>query len=153
VRFEPVRSALPPIISGINFTISFKTSPEDFRVAQLGFSSAYFFFKLSKISSNPAGRLPLMILVNSLCLSESSAENFFFHLENVFLELCPALRHSFNISSGISNGSWFQSSSWRVLEISSLPRGEPCDAELPALFGEPKAIVVLHAISDGVLVF
>ena len=34
------------------------------------------------------------------------------------------------------------------VSISSSPSGDPCEAALPDLFGEPKPIIVLHAIIE-----
>ena len=55
--------------------------------------------------------------------------------------------------SGISNGLCFQFNFFLTSFISSSPSGDPCDDALPDLFGEPKPIIVLHAIIEGTLLF
>ena len=52
-------------------------------------------------------------------------------------------------ASGISKGECGQFRASRVAAISSSPSGAPCIAAVPALFGDPKPIVVLQATSDG----
>ena len=64
-------------------------------------------------------------------------------------EAAKGARHAARISSGISNGPCVQPSASRVAATSSLPSGAPCEDSLPALFGEPKPMVVRQQTRVG----
>ena len=57
------------------------------------------------------------------------------------------------MSFGTSNGLLFQFNSSLTFSTSSSPSGAPCVFSVPARFGEPKPIIVLQAINDGLFVF
>ena len=53
------------------------------------------------------------------------------------------------MASGTTKGAASQPSSLRAAAISASPRGAPWVAAVPCLFGAPKPITVLQAISEG----
>ena len=57
------------------------------------------------------------------------------------------------MSFGTSNGLLFQFNSFLTFSTSSSPSGAPCVFSVPARFGEPKPIIVLQAINDGLFLF
>ena len=112
-------------------------------------SAASFSFAPRTASASTNGRSPLIRRANSPRFSTGSAARRSSHALCADFERCPAARHQFSTSAGISNGAYDQPSVSRAPLISSAPSGEPCDDDLPALVGAPKPMVVLHAIIVG----
>ena len=96
-----------------------------------------FFLNLFNIFFRSLGRTPLILRLYSIFFFFDNLSKFFFHSEKSPFDLFPERSHSSLIFLGITNGLKFQLSFLRVKLTSSIPRGEPCEDDLPCLFGEP----------------
>ena len=65
VLFDPVRSAEPPISSGIAANSSSSAAPDDWRVAWAGLVSTSSAIFASSLANAPSGRSPLLARVKS----------------------------------------------------------------------------------------
>ena len=77
-----------------------------------------------------------------ILLSSSLILGFFLlisscHLFSNCSPLLPIFLHSSKISLGISNGWLFHFNFFFTKDISSSPKGDPCEEDLPDLFGDP----------------
>ena len=116
-------------------------------MATFVFSVECFSLKFRKGASQFSGSVPEITRSNSSFRSDSF--NRLRQASILALFIDPTLRHALPIASGISKAGCGQLSDSRVAVISSSPSGAPCVAAVPALFGDPKPIVVLQATSDG----
>ena len=138
--FDPVKSAEPPISKGKSLVIFFKIFSEDFLVAN-GFNS------LAAVS------FALFIIDLIFFLIVSSFKENLFDFFSSALPFFPISLQAFKICSGTSNGSYDHFNFFLINLISSSPIGLPCAEDLPALFGEPNPILVLHEITVGFFAF
>ena len=101
VLFEPVRSADPPINSGINPLILLITISEDCLVASDMGSLINFFLKVVRAFVTVVGILPFILLLNSVFCLEEIFEKLLFHFLNSALPNVEHVRHWFNTFRGI----------------------------------------------------
>src|SRR5476649_2370941 len=150
VLLEPVKSAEPPIISGSAGIRLSSANSQAVRVAiSFGDAASDSFTARTAAVSAAFGRSPFMRRSNSARFAPSSAASFLLQSACADFERAPAVRQAERMSAGISNGAEVQPNALRAPAISSAPKGEPCDDDLPALVGAPKPMVVLQAISTG----
>ena len=116
-------------------------------MATFVFSVECFCLKSRKETSQFSGSVPEITRSNSSFRPDSFNRLRQASILALFIE--PILRQALPIPSGISKTGCGQLSASRVAVISSSPSGAPCVAAVPALFGDPKPIIVLQAISDG----
>ncbi|MNS82193.1 hypothetical protein D3C72_1159310 [compost metagenome] len=103
VLFEPVRSAEPPISSGMALNTVSRASPEDWRVASAGWVETSSFSLASRASKAPVGRSPAMARVKSSRWAWFSRRAS--HDLRVLAPCLPTLAQAFWMPSGRSKGS------------------------------------------------
>ncbi len=143
VRFEPVRSALPPSISGTFGASSASAFCEALREAIVSRDWPNSAIAASSVSSKSRGRSPAMRRSNSLARSGCSRGRRQIARATPLRarRRAPARSIARAASSGISKGGCGQSSASRVLRISSAPSGSPCALAVPGPAG--------RALADG----
>ena len=149
VLLEPVRSADPPIISGMALVSTSSASPDAFRVAHVGGSSASRRLCASRAACHPAGRVPAIMRRNSALGAGSIASTRASQAARAAAPRSPTSRQADSTASGTTKGAWGQPSFSRAPAISSKPRGAPWVAAVPALPGAPYPMVVRQPMRDG----
>ena len=150
VLFEPVRSAEPPIISGIA-TVNISSAPSDAtRVAiSFGAAASFSFTACTAAASRSFGNSPRIRRSNSARRDGVMAAMRLIQAAWAAFPVRPALRHISRMSAGTTKAGSGQPSLSRAPLISSAPSGEPWHFSVPALLGAPNPMVVRHAIRDG----
>ena len=120
VLFEPVRSAEPPIISGMAGKRWSRAEPECWRVAAAGRDSAAAAMWASMASKAPAGSSPDMARWKSAALAEAARRAC--QALRVRPPRRPARRQAFTRSSGSSKGGRSQPMALRDSAISGSNR-------------------------------
>src|ERR1700692_1462934 len=151
---EPVRSAEPARNAiGIAVAMASMTDSDDLRVAIFcGVSSSIFLWALKAFASE-GGRSCRKRRSNSARLRFDSVAKRSCHALRAATPRLPASRQLFSTSSGTENGSSEMPRFSLAPFSSSGPSASPCALLVPALVGAPKPMVVLQAISDGLLDF
>ena len=152
VRFEPVRSALPPSSSGSSGASASSTFCEALRVATGSAGCAKRDIVRSASAWKPARQVAGHAALELQRLAREE------------LAVAPrsgratSLRHRRRARARSSRrrprraprrARGLQPSAARVAAVSAAPSGAPCAFALPALFGEPLPMVVLQQISVG----
>ena len=149
VLLLPVRSALPPTISGTAGTRASSAFWLLARVASLGLASACCARSAASGSCQASGRRPAMARSNSACCGWRARR--FSQLRRVPAPRRPATSQGSLIPAGISKGANSHPIAALAPAASVLPSGLPCTPPVPALLGAAKPMMVLQAISVGFL--
>ena len=117
---EPVRSAEPPISSGMAGVRAARAAPEKTRVALAGLSSSTLAMWASRAAKASAGSSPLITArVKSAPFGAAASRSF--QALRSFAPRRPTARQALAMSSGISKGGAVQPSSARVAATASAP--------------------------------
>ena len=147
VRLEPVRSADPPISSGIAGTSASRHFWLDWRVASFGLLSAKPCFSAATASWKFSGSRPATTRSNSARMLWRARR--FSQDRRALAPRPPIACQRCRRSSGMVKGGSCQPSASFAAAASCGPSGEPCTAAVPALCGAPRPMIVPQAIIVG----